>query len=107
MEVIREVELLLNRLHADDSNDDYDEATTSSRRANAGKRPAVGACASKEYILQHELHVPLPGRPLKPCLFVRFSVPEGDAFITGRWHYGSERLGTALKNFFGEQFEHY
>ncbi len=108
MEVIREVELLLNRLHADDSNDDYDESYYFKQARERWKKTLLsGLAPSKEYILQHERMYRCQDDPLKPCLFVRFSVPEGDAFITGRWHYGSERLGTALKNFFGEQFEHY
>ena len=38
--------------------------------------------------------------------YLRGSVfPQGDMFITERWHYGSERLGTALRNFFGEEYE--
>ena len=47
-----------------------------------------------------------PDDPRSPCVYARMTIPEGDPFITGRWHYGSERLGTALQNFFGETFDH-
>lgn len=106
--VIREVELLLNQLHTDDSNDDYDERYYFKlAREGWHKRLISGLAPSEEYILKHERMYRCDDDPQKPCLFVRMSIPEGDSFITSRWHYGSERLGTALQNFFGEEFDHH
>jgi hypothetical protein len=108
MEIIREVELLLNRLHTDDSNDDYDEYYYFQQARKRWKQTLLcGFAPSEAYILSHERMYRCADDPHKPCLYVRISVPEGDAFITGRWHYGSERLGTALQNFFGEEFDHH
>ena len=107
MEIIREVELLLNQLHTDDSNDDYDEGYYFKlARRRWRKRLLSGLAPSREYILKHERMYRCGDDPQTPCVFARLSVPEGDAFITSRWHYGSERLGTALQNFFGEEHDH-
>lgn len=107
LEIIREVELLLNQLHSDDSNDDYDESYYFRlARERWMKRLITGLAPNREYILKHQRMYRCTDDPLRPCVFARISVPEGDTFITGRWHYGSERLGTALQNFFGSEHEH-
>lgn len=37
-----------------------------------------------------------------PCLLFDFDMPQGELYLTDRWHYGSERLENALRsNFFG------
>ena len=107
MENIREIELLLNQLHTDDSNDDYDESYYFKlARERWMKRLISGLAPSKSYILSHQRLYRCADDPAKPCAYARISVPEGDAFIAGRWHYGSDRLGTALQNFFGEEHDH-
>ncbi len=106
MEIIREIELLLNQLHTDDSNDDYDESYYFKlARERWMKRLISGLAPSTAYILSHQRLYRCADDPASPCVYARMSVPEGDAFITGRWHYGSERLGTALGNFFGEEHD--
>lgn len=106
-DVIREVELLLNQLHTDDSNDDYNESYYFKlARDRWMKRLITGMAPSRDYILKHQRMYRCMDDPDRPCVYARISVPEGDAFITGRWHYGSERLGTALQNFFGEEHDH-
>lgn len=108
LETVREIELLLNQLHTDDSNDDYDESYYfKMARERWMKRLISGLAPSKEYVLKHQRLYRCADDPEKPCVFARIRVPEGDAFITGRWHYGSERLGTALQNFFGEEHDHH
>lgn len=107
LEVIREVELLLNQLHTDDSNDDYDESYYFKVCRDRWMKRLIGGYApSRDYILTHQRMYRCKDDCCLPCAFARISVPEGDAFITGRWHYGSERLATALQNFFGETFGH-
>lgn len=108
MEIIREIELLLNQLHTDDSNDDYDEHYYFKlARERWMKRLITGLAPNQDYILSHHRMYRCVDDPTSPCVFARMRVPEGDSFITGRWHYGSERLGTALQNFFGAEHEHH
>ncbi len=37
----------------------------------------------------------------KPCALVDISIPSGEEYMSNEWHYGSERLEVALRNFFG------
>jgi hypothetical protein len=107
METIREIELLLNQLHTDDSNDDYDEGYYfRMARERWMKRLISGLEPSETTVRRYHRLYRCADDPDCPCVFTRLSVPEGDSFITGRWHYGSERLGTALGNFFGREHEH-
>lgn len=107
MEIIREIELLLNQLHTDDSNDDYDEGYYFKQaRERWMKRLISGLAPNPGHVLSHQRLYRCADDPALPCVFARMTVPEGDAFITGRWHYGSERLATALQNFFGEEHDH-
>ena len=104
--VIREVELLLNQIHTDNSDDDYNEESNFSLARERWMKYLLSRLApSKVEILKQQRLYRCSDDPEKPCIFARFSIPEGDMFITERWHYGSERLAIALRNFFGEQHE--
>ena len=107
MAIIREIELLLNQLHTDDSNDDYDESYYFQQaRERWMKRLISGMEPSKEHILAHQRMYRCAEPAEEPCAYARLGVPEGDNFLNGRWHYGSERLETALRNFFGNEHDH-
>jgi len=41
----------------------------------------------------------------KPCVQLDMVIPQGDEYLAGRWHYGSERLEVALRNFFGSTMD--
>jgi hypothetical protein len=104
--IIREVELLLNQIHTDDSNDDYNEQTKFAMARERWMKYLLSRLApTKIEILKQQRLYRCSDDPQKPCLFARISIPQGDMFITERWHYGSERLGTALRNFFGNEYE--
>ena len=103
---IREVEILLNQIHTDDSNDDYDEVSNFALARERWIKYLLSRLApTKKEILKQQRLYRCSDDPQKPCVFAKISIPEGDMFITERWHYGSERLGTALKNFFGQEYE--
>ena len=103
---IREVELLLNQIHTDDSNDDYNEVVNFALARERWMKYLLSRLApDKHEILKQQRLYRCSDDPEKPCIFARISIPQGDMFITERWHYGSERLATALRNFFGEEFE--
>lgn len=104
--VVREVELLLNQIHTDDSNDDYNEATNFALARERWMKYLLSRLApNRTEILKQQLLYRSTDDSEKPCVFARICIPEGDMFITERWHYGSERLGTALRNFFGDEYE--
>ncbi|MFH1880164.1 MAG: hypothetical protein ABIK64_05180 [Bacillota bacterium] len=106
LSVIREVELLLNQIHSDDSNDDYNEIGNFKAARERWMKYLLSRLAPDkiEILKQQRLYRCLDD-PEKTCIFARISIPQGDMFITERWHYGSERLAIALRNFFGEVYE--
>lgn len=104
--VIREVELLLNQIHTDDSNDDYDEVVNFALARDRWIKYLLSRLAqNKPEILKQQRLYRCSDDPERACIFARVTIPQGDMFITERWHYGSERLATALRNFFGEEYE--
>ena len=105
--VIREVNRLLSRLRADDSNDLYDDALRMEeqrerwiKKVIGGMVPTVREMTRKHrmYRCREQLNV--------PCVLARLELPEDNTFLEERWHYGSERLETALRNFFGREHDH-
>jgi hypothetical protein len=104
--IIREVELLLNQIHTDNSNDEYNEVVNFTQARERWMKYLLSRLSpTKSEILKQQRLYRCSDDPEKPCIFARIRIPEGDMFIAERWHYGSERLGTALRNFFGEEFE--
>ena len=106
MNIIREVEVLLNQIHTDDSDDDYNEESNfAAARERWMKYLLSRLSPTKEDVLKQQRLYRCSDDPEKPCIFARIAIPQGDMFITERWHYGSERLATALRNFFGEDYQ--
>jgi len=104
--VIREVELLLNQIHIDNSDDDYNEENNFDAARERWMKYLLSRLApTKHEILKQQRLYRCSDDPQRPCYFARIKIPQGDMFITERWHYGSERLATALRNFFGEEYE--
>ena len=101
---VREGVSLLTRLRADDSNDDYDPLYMMDRQRTRWLRKVIGGLVSTPEDIRRgaRLHR-CPERPDAPCILARLAVPADDVFLTERWHYGGERLETALRNFFGRE----
>lgn len=107
METVREVSSLLARMNADDSNDDYYPADKLDQQrerwlckviAGVEEDPDKLAQRLRLYRCKEKLNV--------PCVLARLAMPDDDTFLSERWHYGSERLETALRNFFGRGHDH-
>jgi hypothetical protein len=106
LNVIRDVEILLNQIHTDDSDDAYnEEGNFTAARQRWMKYLLFRLAPSREEVLKQQRLFRCSDDPDKPCIFARISIPQGEQFITERWHYGSERLATALRNFFGEEYQ--
>lgn len=105
--VMREVYQLLNQLHADDSDDEYDEEYRLKMvQERWMKKLLSGMAPTRDYILTHHRMLRCAEKMDAPLLCARLSIPLGDSFLTERWHYGSDRLEVALRNFFGEEHDH-
>ena len=104
--ILKEVSALLCQLHADNSDDGYDEAYhLKIARSRWMRKLLSGMAPTRDFVLSHLRMYRCVESPDAPCLYARLAVPAGDSFLSGRWHYGSERLETALRNFFGEEHD--
>lgn len=107
LQTVREVYRLLTRLGADDSNDEYDDAHKLEVLRERWLHKVVSGMIPTESVLERELKLyRCTERANVPCVLARLSLPTDDTFLAERWHYGSERLETALGNFFGREREH-
>ncbi len=104
--VMREVYQFLTQLHGDDSDDDHDEQQLFRQAQERWiKKVICGMAPTGDYIVTHHRMFRCQEQVDAPCLFARLAIPKGDSFWTERWHYGSDRLEVALRNFFGEEHD--
>lgn len=105
-EVLQELRLLLSRIYADFSNDDFSVADMLQICRHEFFRALLEGRVTGEENVRRWLRL-LRSRydPDKPCVLVELSMPGGGDFLKGRWHYGTERLEVALRNFFGVELE--
>jgi len=106
MAIVNELRVLLNRIHADFANEDYGIADMMKLCRNdfmrallSGSIPDSREILSKTKLLRFGIDVD------KPCVLLEIELMKGDEYLAGRWHYGSERLEVALRNFFGASFK--
>lgn len=104
MKVIHEVDRMLGALRADHTNDDYDELNAMCQtRERLLKTIVCGLMGSEKEIDMKLKMLCCPEKDNVPCVLARLGMDMDDPFLTNRWHYGSERLETALRNFFGTE----
>ncbi|MCL1854512.1 MAG: hypothetical protein FWF86_02165 [Clostridia bacterium] len=105
--VCKEVYQLLAQLHADNSNDDMDRIHRFQlARERWIKKLLCGMAPTKKSILANHRLLRCDERADSPRLYVRLHIPQGNSFIAERWHYGSDRLEVALRNFFGQEHDY-
>ena len=107
MQIVQEVSRLLIRLKADDSNDAYDAVSSMQlQRERWIKRLVSGMISGEETLNRHLALYRFHMQPDLPCVLARLEMSDEDGFMSVRWHYGSDRLETALRNFFGQGYSH-
>lgn len=103
---VEELRRLLNRTHMDFSNDDFGEKDMLQLCRHEFFRDLLGGrVVGEKNVLSHLRLLRSRMDPTKPCVVVDMALPEGDDFLSGRWHYGPERLEVALRNFFGAELD--
>ena len=101
---VRELGTLLNRTHADYSDDDTTEADMMQLCRHEFFRALIGGeIHSKQDTLRFLRLLRSRMDPDKPAVLVQLALPEDDEFLRNRWHYGVDRLEVALRNFFGAE----
>lgn len=105
LESVTELRSLLNRTHADFSNDNFGEADMLQVcRHDFFRALLSGQIGTKEEVVQHMRLLRSRMDPNAPCVLVDLNLPDGTGYLSGRWHYGTDRLEVALRNFFGAEF---
>jgi len=105
--LVREVYSLLTRIGADDTNDEYDPYTRLCQQRERWMHKLVSGLIPSETQMARQLRLYRCQERLDvPCVLARLEFPQDDSFLSERWHYGSERLETALRNFFGREHDH-
>lgn len=99
---IRILDRLLNQIRADHSNNQYDEKSALQYTRDRQMKSLLSGMIPTEKELSARLRM-LRCREQGdvPCVVARLGLDEEDPFLTERWHYGSDRLEVALRNFFG------
>ena len=106
VESITELRSLLNRTHADFSNDNFGEADMLQVCRHEFFRDLLSErITGKKYVLNHMRLLRSRMDPQAACVMVDLSLPTGEEYLAGRWHYGPERLEVALRNFFGAELK--
>ena len=102
LSVLHELRLLLNRTHADFSNDNFGEADMMQLCRHEFFRALLqGRIMGEEDVRRRLLLLRSKMEADKPGVLLELSMPGDSDFLKGRWHYGAERLEIALHNFFG------
>ena len=102
---MNEVYRLLNRLKADDSDDRYDPALNMQFQRERWMKKLIGGMVADVGELERQMLLyRFNARTDLPCVLARIEMSDEDGFMSVRWHYGSDRLETALRNFFGQEY---
>lgn len=106
IDVVCELRSLLNRTHADFSNDNFGEADMMQVCRHEFFRALIDGRIRTAHDVERRLRL-LRSRmdPAKACVLLELRMPPDEHFLRGRWHYGADRLEVALRNFFGAELE--
>lgn len=103
---VKELRSLLNRLRADYSDDDFTERDMLQICRHEYFRALLGGrIRTRKDVLAHLLLLRSRMDPLRPCVVMNMTMPDGDTYLSGRWHYGPERLEVALRNILGAELD--
>lgn len=106
LKVVHELRLLLNRIHADFSNDDFGMADMLQLCRHEYFRALLeGRVQGEDQLRRRLLLLRSRMNPDKPCVLAELRMPGESDFLRGRWHYGTDRLEVALRNFFGVELD--
>lgn len=104
LRIVRELDRMLGGLRADHTNGEYDEANALwLSRERLLKNIVCGMIPTRQDVAMKLRMLCCKEREDIPCVLARLGMDMEDPFLTDRWHYGSDRLETALRNFFGTE----
>ena len=97
----------LDRMHADDADDFFEEAVVLQMlRDELMSQLLNGGITSREELVSRIKLVRANASMSMACYLYDFDLPQGEVYLADRWHYGRERLESALRNnFFGRYID--
>lgn len=103
LEELNRTRRVLDALHADMADEDMDEAQLLHLlRDELMQQLLAGDVHSQEELLGRIKLVRANVSLNHACYLFNFDLPQGEVYLQDRWHYGRERLQSALRNnFFG------
>lgn len=101
-ELIR-IRKFLDSLHGDYADGEYDEAAVLEYLRDELMHQLLARQIDNPKELKSRMKLVRSQLALdKPCYLVDFDLPQGEVYLSDRWHYGRERLENCLRtNFFG------
>ena len=105
---LNELNILLNRIHADFSNDRFREIDMLMEcRHEFFRKLMTGRVDKKDDLVRNMRLLRSRMDPEKACMIMELEQPEenGQDKLEGRWHYGSDRLELTLRKSFGGDVE--
>ena len=95
---------LLNRTHADYSNDRYSESDMMQLCRHEYFRKLLGGAETAEQeMLKNLLLLRSRMNPYAPCVIMELIMPDDEGYLQGKWMYGADRLEVAMRNIFGAE----
>ena len=105
-EDVEQIGLLLNRVHADYSNDRTNTTEMMQMcRHEYFRKLLSGSEKDEEKVLRTLLMMRSKMDPWSPCMFMELTMPEDVGYLQGKWQYGADRLEVAMRNIFGAEKE--
>ncbi len=103
---LNELNILLNRLHADFSNDRFTPADMLQEcRHEFFRKVMTGKIATRDELIRNMRLLRSRMDEDRPCVLVELCQKEtADDQLEGRWHYGPDRLELTLRKSFGGDF---
>ena len=101
--IIRELDRMLGSLNAYRSNDYYNlSGALAMTQEKLMKQIVCGLIPTEKDQAARLFMLRCKEKTDVPCVLARLGMDADDPFLTSRWHYGSDRLEVALRNFFGK-----
>lgn len=94
----------LDQMHRDDGDSTYDEAFVFQLlRDELMNQLLKGGITTEEELVARVKLVRANASLTMQCYLFDFDMPQGEIYLSDRWHYGAERLQNSLRNnFFGK-----
>ena len=101
---VAELEALLNRTHADYSDDRYNYAEMLQLARHEYFRSVIGGqIGDPDAMIRHLRLLRSRMDTDRACVLIQLGLPDDDGYLADHWRYGPDRLEVAMRNIFGAE----